>query len=56
MIVPEPNAPIALGLMMWDLRKLGFGEREARSIEGFILYLISCVVFLLENLDVLFGW
>ena len=23
---------------MWDLRKLGFGEREARSIEGFILY------------------
>ena len=76
---------------MWDLRKLGFGEREARSIEGFILYfhveffflkiLMCCLVgekvqeretveeifffyksficlyevFLLENLDFLFG-
>ena len=56
LIVPAPNALIFLGLMTWDLKKLGFEEREACSIEGSILGLISCGVFLLENLDMLFGW
>ena len=45
----EPNAPIVLGFRTWDLKKLGFEERKGYSIEGFILGLISCGVFLLEN-------
>ena len=45
----EPNAPIVLGFRTWDLKKLGFEERKGYSIEGFILGLILCGVFLLEN-------
>ena len=45
----EPNAPIVLGFRTWDLKKLGFEERKGYFIEGFILGLISCGVFLLEN-------
>ena len=45
----EPNTPIVLGFRAWDLKKLGFEERKSYSIEGFILGLISCGVFLLEN-------
>ena len=45
----EPNAPIVLGFRTWDLKNLGFEDRKGYSIEGFILGLISCGVFLLEN-------